>query len=134
MRVPAPPPLTIPDEHAKPLVIVIDDDESVGRAIKRLLHSIGIAADSFASGEAFLKALSSMSPYPACRIIDVQMPGLSGPEVQRRLAVTGMPIIFITADADLNVRAQALSDGALAYLRKPFDDGSLIKAVRTAIG
>jgi FixJ family two-component response regulator len=74
-----------------------------------------------------------MSPYPACLIVDVQMPGLSGLDVQRRLAGSGMPVILITAHDDLNVRAQALFAGALAYLSKPFDDEIFIRAVRAAI-
>jgi len=121
--------------NPKPFVVVVDDDESVSRAIKRLLRSIGVAAESFASGDAFLEALSSMPSYhPACVILDVQMPGLNGLEVQRRLAGSGMPIIFITAHDDIGVREQALSAGALAYLRKPFDDETFVEAVRAAIG
>jgi FixJ family two-component response regulator len=117
-----------------PFVVVVDDDESVSRAIKRQLRSIGVAAESFASGEAFLEAISSIPSYrPACVILDVQMPGLSGLEVQKRLASTGIPIIFITAHDDIGVREQALSAGALAYLRKPFDDEIFVKAVRAAI-
>jgi FixJ family two-component response regulator len=120
---------------AKPFVVVVDDDESVGRAIRRLLRSIGVASESFSSGDAFREALSSVPSYqPACVILDVQMPGLNGLEVQRRLAATGMPIIFITAHDDIGVREQALAAGALAYLRKPFDDGIFVKAVRAAIG
>jgi FixJ family two-component response regulator len=118
-----------------PFVVVVDDDESVSRAIKRLLRSIGVAAESFASGEAFLEALLSIPSYqPACVILDVQMPGLSGLEVQQRLAGSGMPIIFITAHDDIGVREQALAAGALAYLRKPFGDEIFVKTVRAAIG
>jgi FixJ family two-component response regulator len=118
-----------------PFVVVVDDDESVSRAIKRLLRSIGVAAESFASGEAFLEALLSIPSYqPACVILDVQMPGLSGLEVQQRLAGSGIPIIFITAHDDIGVREQALAAGALAYLRKPFGDEIFVKTVRAAIG
>ena len=120
---------------AKPFVVVIDDDESVSRAIRRLLRAIGVAAESFSSGNAFLETLSSMPSYqPACVILDVQMPGLNGLEVQRRLAGTGLPVIFITAHEEIDVREQALSAGAFAYLRKPFDDELFIKTVRAAIG
>jgi FixJ family two-component response regulator len=119
----------------KPFVVVVDDDESVSRAIKRLLRSFGVASESFSSGDAFLETLSSVPSYqPACVILDVQMPSPNGLEVQRRLAGTGMPIIFITAHDDIGVREQALSAGALAYLRKPFDEGIFVKAVRAAIG
>lgn len=121
--------------NAAPFVVVVDDDESVNRAIKRLLRSIGVAADSFASGDAFLEALSSMPSYrPDCVILDVQMPGRNGLEVQRRLAGYGVPIIFITAYDEIGVREQALAAGALAFLRKPFDDGIFVKTVRAAIG
>jgi FixJ family two-component response regulator len=67
-------------------------------------------------------------------ILDVQMPGLSGLEVQQRLAGSGIPIIFITAHDDIGVREQALAAGALAYLRKPFGDEIFVKTVRAAIG
>jgi FixJ family two-component response regulator len=118
----------------KPFVVVVDDDESVSRAIKRLLRSIGVASESFSSGDAFLETLSSVPSYqPACVILDVQMPGLNGLEVQRRLAGTGMPIIFITAHDEIGVREQALAGGALAYLRKPFGDELLIKTVRAIL-
>jgi FixJ family two-component response regulator len=70
---------------------------------------------------------------PACIVLDVQMPGSNGLEVQRRLAGSGIPIVFITAHDEAGVRQQALAAGAAAYLRKPFNDEVLIKAVRTAI-
>ena len=118
----------------KPFVVVVDDDESVSRAIKRLLRSIRIAADTFASGDAFLEALSSMPSYhPDCVILDVQMPGLNGLEVQRRLAGSGIPVIFITAHDDIGVREHALAAGAVAYLRKPFNDELFVKTVRAAL-
>ncbi|WP_341317735.1 response regulator [Paraburkholderia sp. IMGN_8] len=118
----------------KPFVVVVDDDESVSRAIKRLLRSIGIAAETFASGDAFLDVLSSMPSYrPDCVILDVQMPGLNGLEVQRRLAGSGIPVIFITAHDDIGVREHALAAGAVAYLRKPFNDELFVKTVRAAL-
>ncbi|RDJ98011.1 response regulator transcription factor [Paraburkholderia lacunae] len=118
----------------KPFVVVVDDDESVSRAIKRLLRSIGIAADTFASGDAFLEALASMPSYhPDCVILDVQMPGLNGLEVQRRLAGSGIPVVFITAHDDIGVREHALAGGAVAYLRKPFNDELFVKTVRAAL-
>lgn len=120
---------------AAPLVVVIDDDESVCRAIRRQLRSAGVAAESFASGDAFLEALSSMPSYlPDCVILDVQMPGLNGLEVQRRLAGSGIPVIFITAHDEIDVREQALAGGAVAFLHKPFDDAIFVKTVSAAIG
>jgi FixJ family two-component response regulator len=115
-------------------VVVVDDDESVCRAIKRLLRSAGFTTESYASGEEFLNTLSSMPSYrPDCVILDIQMPGLNGLEVQRRLAGSGLPVVFITAHDDINVRAQALAAGAMGYLPKPFNDELFIKTVRAAI-
>jgi FixJ family two-component response regulator len=118
----------------KPFVAVVDDDESVCRAIKRLLRSTGLAADTFKTGNDFLDMFESIPSYrPACIVLDIQMPGLNGLEVQQRLAGSGIPVIFITAHDEADVRKQALAAGAAAYLRKPFNDEVLIKAVRTAI-
>jgi FixJ family two-component response regulator len=117
----------------KPFVAVVDDDESVRRAIKRLLRSIGLSSETFKTGDEFLDMFDSIPSYrPACVVLDVQMPGLNGLEVQRRLAGSGIPVIFITAHDEAGVREQALAAGAAAYLRKPFNDEILIKAVRTA--
>ena len=119
---------------AKPFVVVVDDDASVGRAIKRLLRSVGIVADTFASGDEFLDTLSSMPSYrPGCVILDVQMPGSNGLEVQRRLAGHALPVIFITAHDDAGVRDEALAAGAVAYLRKPFNDALFIRTVCAAL-
>jgi FixJ family two-component response regulator len=120
--------------QVKPLVAVVDDDESVSRAIKRLLRSTGLEADTFKTGDDFLDMFEAIPSYrPACMVLDVQMPGSNGLEVQRRLAGSGIPIVFITAHDEADVRQQALAAGAAAYLRKPFNDEVLIKAVRTAI-
>ncbi|SAL64530.1 response regulator transcription factor [Caballeronia humi] len=120
--------------QVKPLIALVDDDESVRRAIKRLLSSAGLAADTFKTGDEFLEMFESIPSYrPACIVLDVQMPGLNGLEVQQRLAGSGIPVIFITAHDELSVRQQALAAGAAAYLRKPFNDEVLIKAVRTVL-
>ncbi|CAE6739843.1 Response regulator protein TmoT [Paraburkholderia domus] len=116
-------------------VAVIDDDESVCRSIKRLLRSVGIEAETFSSGDEFLDTLSAIPSYrPACVILDIQMPGTNGLEVQRRLAPMGLPIIMITAYDELSARQTAIGSGAAAYLRKPFNGTILIKAVEMAIG
>lgn len=118
-----------------PTAAVVDDEESVGRAIKRLLNSAGIDVEVFTSGSDFLDTLSSVSSYrPRCVILDILMPGLNGLEVQRRLAAWGLPVVIITAHDDATVRAQALAAGAVDYLRKPFDGAVLIQAVQKAIG
>ena len=118
----------------KPFVAVVDDDESVSRAIKRLLRSTGLASDTFKTGDDFLDMFDSIPSYrPACIVLDIQMPGLNGLEVQQRLAGSGIPVIFITAHDETGVREQALAAGAAGYLRKPFNDEVLIKAVTSAI-
>src|SRR5215475_6735781 len=104
-----------------PLVAVIDDDNSVRESSESLLRSAGFMARVFDSAEQFLN-----SPYlrnVACLILDVRMPGMSGPELRRNLLSEGneVPVIFITAAADEEARAQELTNGAVAYLTKPFD-------------
>ena len=119
---------------SKPFVAVIDDDESVSRAIKRLLRSTGLASETFKTGDDFITMVESIPSYrPACIVLDVQMPGLNGLEVQSRLAGSNIPVIFITAHDEAGVREQAIAAGATAYLRKPFDDEVFIKAIRMAI-
>lgn len=118
----------------KPLVAIVDDEESVGLATKRLLRSMDMDADSFRTGEALLKALAAIPPYrPDCLIVDVRMPGLSGLDLQERLQGSGLPIVFITAHDDIAVRERALQAGAVGFLRKPFDEGILIRTVRAAM-
>lgn len=120
---------------AKLHVAVVDDDESVCRALKRLLRADGMASESFVTGDALLLALALNEGKwrPDCIVLDVQMPGINGLEVQRRLAGTGMPIVFVTAHDDPAMRDAALAAGASAYLHKPFDDEVFIGAVRAAI-
>ncbi len=113
---------------------IIDDDESVGRSTKRLLRAAGIESESFIRGEDFLEVRASIPSYrPDCVILDAQMPGLTGVEVQARMAGSGIPIIFVTAYDDVTVREAALSAGAVAFLRKPFHDEILIQAIRSAL-
>jgi FixJ family two-component response regulator len=117
------------------IVAVIDDDESIRRAIKRLLRSVDIKAETFSSGEEFLDVLSSeASQWPACVILDFEMPGIDGLELQRRLAPTLVPVIFTTANDDPTVREKALASGAAGYLWKPFDDTTFVTAVGIAVG
>jgi FixJ family two-component response regulator len=125
----------------KPHVAVVDDDESVCRALRRLLRAAGMTSESFDTGDALLAAFDRArdaspddAPWrPDCIVLDVQMPGLNGLDVQRRLAGSGVPIVFITAGDDPAVREQALAAGASAYLHKPFDDEAFIGAVRAAL-
>src|SRR5262245_55247952 len=115
-------------------VFVIDDDESVRKAVRRLVQSAGLTARTFASAEDFLDAAP---PSPDCLILDVRMPGgLGGLELQRRLASHGprIPIVFITAHEDGQTRDSALAAGAVAFLMKPFDDQEVLDAVARATG
>jgi len=123
------------DTH-EPLIAIVDDDVSVCRAIKRLVRSLNMNAESFTSGEEFIKLIEAIPSFHAdCAILDVQMPGMSGLDVQARLTRSGnpLPIIFITAHDEVGARERALAMGALAFLRKPFDDDLFIKTLDTAL-
>ncbi|MDR7008981.1 response regulator transcription factor [Paraburkholderia strydomiana] len=116
-------------------VAVVDDDESVRRALKRLLRSAGVEAEIFSSGESLLDALSSAtSSVPVCVITDFQMPGIDGLELQRRMIRTGVPIIFITGNDEPAVREKALAQGAAGFLTKPLDGAALIRALQITVG
>jgi len=115
------------------LIAIVDDDESVRSAIHDLLKSVGLQARSFASAEEFL--LSGQHSETACLISDIRMPGMSGLELQARLAEEDcrIPIIFITAYGDTRMRMQAMRAGAVEFLGKPFDDEVLLDSVRAAL-
>ena len=117
------------------LVAIVDDDLAVREATESLLRSAGFKAEKFASAEEFLQF--SGQDRACCLILDVGLPGMSGLELQRVLAHNGfrIPIVFITAcnNSDDRIQAQALRAGALAFLRKPFDDEDLLNAVRSAV-
>jgi len=113
-------------------VAVVDDDESFARAIRRLLRAAGIDAVLYPSAEAFLAP--TPLPRPDCLVLDIQMGGMSGLDLQLRLAEAGspVPIIFITAHDEPEIREQAQKGGCVAYLRKPFSGESLLEAIRHA--
>jgi FixJ family two-component response regulator len=115
------------------IVMIVDDDESIRRAARRLIKSYGFPVETFASAEDFLS--SGRLHETACLVLDVQMPGLNGLELQSRLITDGhrVPIIFITACNDENARAQALKAGALGYLVKPFEEADLLTAINVAL-
>ena len=123
-------------KKSKPLIAIVDDDESVCRAIKRLVRSAGIEANTFTSGQEFIDVIEGM-PWlrVECVVLDVQMPKLNGLEVQQRLSQSGnpIPVIFITAHDEPGVREKALGAGAVAFLRKPFNDDLFIKTLREAM-
>jgi FixJ family two-component response regulator len=123
-------------KNSKPLIAVVDDDESVCRALRRLLRSLAMNAETFGSGREFLDLLDAMPSFqPDCLILDVQMPEMNGLEIQDRLAANGsaVPVIFITAHDEVGIREKALAAGAVAFLRKPFNDELLIKTIREAL-
>jgi FixJ family two-component response regulator len=117
-----------------PVIHIVDDDPSVCRALKRLLHSWGMQVRTFASGREFLSALSS-SQHVDCSVIDVQMPEMTGLEVQTRMRSAGMnlPIIFITAHEEEGIEERALREGAVGFLRKPFSDEVLVGLIRNTM-
>ena len=120
----------------KPAIAIVDDDASVCRAISRLLRSLGMNADTFTSGHEFIKQIqTSPSFHPDCVVLDVHMPGMNGLEVQELLVrnENPLPVIFITAHDEVSVRQRALQAGAVAFLRKPFNDELFIKTLNEAI-
>ncbi len=122
--------------NAKPLIAIVDDDKSVCRALKRLVRSLGMDGETFASGQEFLDLVEAMpSFHPDCVVLDVLMPGLNGLEVQERLAINGnpLPVIFITAHDDAVPRERALAAGAVAFVRKPFNDELFMKTLNAAL-
>jgi FixJ family two-component response regulator len=118
----------------KPLISIVDDDESVREATKGLMKSLGFTAEAFPSAAAFLT--SRHLRRTACLIADVNMPGMTGPELHDRLMALGrtIPTILITAYPDDNVRARALAAGVIGYFKKPFDEDDLLGCIRSALG
>ena len=115
------------------IVMIVDDDESMRRAARRLIKSSGFAVETFASAEDFLA--SGRLDATACLVLDVQMPGLNGLELQSRLIAERyqIPIVFITAYNDENAREQALRAGAVGYLVKPFEEADLLNGINLAL-
>ena len=115
------------------LVAIVDDDDSMRRALQGLLQSAEFSSQSFASAEEFLQ--SGQHHQVACLIADIRMPGMSGLELQTQLNAKScrIPIIFITAHGDEKMRMQALRAGAVEFMAKPFDDEALLESVRAAL-
>jgi len=115
------------------IVYVVDDDESVRRALSRLLRSAGLNVETFPSAQAFLGR--ELPDRTACLVLDVRLPGLSGLDLQAALKQAGraMPIVFISGQSDVPVSVQAMKAGALDFLQKPFDDEQLLSAIAGAL-
>ncbi len=124
--------MTSPEEPATLLVSVVDDDESVRESLPDLLRELGFAAEAFSSAEEFLQ--SGRIEQTRCLVLDVHMPGMSGPELEQEVLRRGyhIPVVFITARAD-TVRT-ITSSGAVACLVKPFSDTALHEALKNALG
>jgi FixJ family two-component response regulator len=117
----------------RPLVSVVDDDTSVRESLPDLLKELGFDVGAFSSADEFLA--SDVLERTDCLILDVAMPGMSGPDLQRELIRRGhrIPVVFITARPDEAVRTRVLENGAVAYLSKPFGDTALLDAINTAL-
>jgi FixJ family two-component response regulator len=115
------------------MVFVVDDDESVRQALASLIRSARLRVETFASAQAFLS--STRADVPSCLVLDVRLPGLSGLELQERLAEIeiDIPIIFITGHGDIPMSVRAMKAGALEFLTKPFRDEDLLIAIDQAI-
>lgn len=115
------------------VVMIVDDDDSIRKAVRRLMKSFGLAVETFASAEDFLG--SDWPEKTSCLILDVHMPDMNGLELQERLVASSfaIPIIFITAFNDDRARAQALNAGAVGYLIKPFADEELLNCIHSAL-
>jgi FixJ family two-component response regulator len=120
--------------RSAPLISIVDDDESMRESTKGLVRSLGYQAAAFASAEEFMQ--SECVGDTSCLIADVQMPGLSGIDLQSWLIARGvrMPTIFITAFPEEGTRLRAMTAGAVGYLGKPFSEESLLKCLDTALG
>jgi len=118
---------------AVPTVFIVDDDRGMRQAIQDLVESVGLRAESFATGEEFLRR--QRSGNPSCLVLDVRLPQMNGLDFQRRLAETGVqiPIIFITAHGDIPMSVRALKSGAVEFLTKPFKDQDLLDAIHLAV-
>ena len=120
-------------ENQPPLLSVVDDDESIRESLPDLIKEFGYAARAFSSAEEFLS--SGSADETSCLILDIAMPGMSGPELHRELKRRGeeIPTIFITGQKDEMIRARVLEQGAAGFLVKPFSDAALLAAIKSAL-
>jgi FixJ family two-component response regulator len=118
---------------AVPTVFIIDDDRGMRQAIQDLVESVGLRAQAYSTGQEFLRRQRTSDP--SCLVLDVRLPQMSGLDIQRQLAETGVqiPIIFITAHGDVPMSVRALKSGAVEFLTKPFRDQDLLDAIQQAL-
>jgi len=117
----------------QPTVFVVDDDPGVRKSVSFLLGTVGIAAETYLSGDEFLEAYDSTRS--GCLVLDVRMPGMSGLDVQARLQALGshLPIIFVTAHGDVPMAVDAVKAGAVDFIQKPFRDQELLDKIQEAL-
>ena len=120
-------------DHGEPIVFVVDDDPAVCEALSSLLRAVGLRAQTFRSAHEFVG--HPRQDAPACVVLDVRLPGLSGLDLQRDLMKSGapIPIIFLTGHGDVPMSVQAMKAGAVEFLTKPFRDQQLLDAIHEAI-
>lgn len=116
---------------ARPLIAVVDDEESVRKALTRLLRSSGLDVVTFPSGVELLESLAVRRPD--CVVLDLHMPVMNGFEVQARLAKPGVPVVIMTGHDSTETRERAMSGRPIAYLRKPVNDETLLDAIELAL-
>ena len=121
------------EPSASPLVAIVDDDDLFRRSIERLVRAAGFRVESFGSAEEFLERGSL--DRTACAILDMKLPGMNGLDLQQRLVTTSrpMPIVFVSAHDEAVMRANAFKAGAIAFLKKPFDNITLLNALQRAL-
>jgi FixJ family two-component response regulator len=119
--------------EAQAIVFVVDDDEGMRQSLKNLIGSVGLRVEAFASAQEFLR--SKVIDVPGCLVLDVRLPGLSGLDLQKRIADAGIgiPIIFITGHGDIPMTVRAMKAGAVEFLTKPFRDQDLLDAIQQAL-
>jgi FixJ family two-component response regulator len=116
-----------------PIVFIVDDDDSVRKALTRLMKSVGLTAETFTSADDFLRRESHNGP--ACLVLDIRMPGLSGLDLQDELVAAGrtLPIIFISAHGSIPISVRAMKAGAVDFIEKPFEDQTLLDAINQSL-
>ena len=119
--------------ESEEIVAIVDDDPSVRRGLERLIRSVGWKAESFESAQAFLER--PRTEPPSCVVLDLQLPGLSGLDLQKQMAEAGLytPIVFLTGHGSIPATVQAMKAGAIEFLTKPVDEQELLKAIHEAI-
>ena len=125
--------MKIRESEEQPVVFVVDDDQSLCAALKKLFNMVGLRAETFSAAADFLKI--ALPDVPACLVLDIRLPGLSGLDVQSQLAKTDIkiPIIFMTGYGDIPMTVQAMKAGAVEFLPKPFREQDMLNAVHLAL-